>query len=195
MSVEADAELVERAVDDALREPGAGAMNGLGATGGAPPEQERDPDGWARVVLLVSPTGNFYAIGGERAPGDPRSDRPYTGKERLDQRIDTLAARLAELRTLAEFDVCVESEEGHPGSIHALDAIKLVHALRTERDALREALEALDPLDWMNRAMKEHRGDGERTTRQLREHSVARAVEYARNDIRALARSTEGENE
>lgn len=47
---------------------------------------ERYPKDWKRVVLMVSPTGEFHAIGGDREPGD--GDMPCPGMERLKARVE-----------------------------------------------------------------------------------------------------------
>lgn len=46
---------------------------------------ERYPKDWKRVELMVSPTGEFHAVGGDREPGD--GDMPYPGMERLKARL------------------------------------------------------------------------------------------------------------
>ncbi len=40
--------------------------------------------GWARLVLMVSPAGEYHVVDGDREDGDPLADRPYTGLERID---------------------------------------------------------------------------------------------------------------
>lgn len=47
---------------------------------------ESYPKDWARVTLMVSPTGEMHAIAGDRAPGDPLADLPYIGLERIKAR-------------------------------------------------------------------------------------------------------------
>ena len=49
--------------------------------------QENYPEGWAKVTLMVSPEGEMHAIGGDQGPGDPRADLPYTGLERIKERM------------------------------------------------------------------------------------------------------------
>ena len=44
------------------------------------------PKDWARVTLMVSPTGEMHAVDGDRDPGDPQCDLAYTGFERIKAR-------------------------------------------------------------------------------------------------------------
>lgn len=44
---------------------------------------EKYREGWVRVVLQVSPDGEFNAVAGDREQGDPLADLPYIGMERL----------------------------------------------------------------------------------------------------------------
>lgn len=45
--------------------------------------REGYPPDWAHVSLMVSPTGEIHAIGGEQTGADPLADNPYTGLERI----------------------------------------------------------------------------------------------------------------
>ena len=42
---------------------------------------EAYPNDWVRLSLMVGPSGEMHAIGGDRVPGD--GDTPYVGLERL----------------------------------------------------------------------------------------------------------------
>lgn len=47
---------------------------------------ESYPPNWKRVDLMVSPGGEFHAIGGDREPGE--GDQPWLGMERLKARFE-----------------------------------------------------------------------------------------------------------
>lgn len=49
---------------------------------------ESYPPSWKRVELMVSPGGEFHAIGGDREPGD--GDMPCPGMERLKARFEKI---------------------------------------------------------------------------------------------------------
>jgi hypothetical protein len=55
---------------------------------------ETYPPHWAKVTLMVSPTGEMHAIAGDRADGDPSTDLPYIGLQRIEERTRD-AARLS----------------------------------------------------------------------------------------------------
>ena len=66
--------------------------HGAGSAAPQPAEAPQDgvegyPPDWVRLVLAVSPTGEFHALGGAQVPGDPRADRPYIGLERFKKRM------------------------------------------------------------------------------------------------------------
>ena len=65
---------------------------------------ESYPSDWVKINLMVSPTGEFHAIGGDRIPGV--GDQPYIGLERLNKNFlfDDLTQELISLLDRIELD-------------------------------------------------------------------------------------------
>jgi hypothetical protein len=64
--------------------------------------------GWATVKLSVSPDGEMHALGGDRGPGDPDTDRAYIGLER----IHKFYARRSDVSKSAQNVLDLTSTEG-----------------------------------------------------------------------------------
>jgi len=70
------------------------------------------PLDWARIELMVSPTGEMHAIGGDRAAGDPAADLPFVGLERIRTAIvherreeaTSVAQNLLAFRSVTDWD-------------------------------------------------------------------------------------------
>lgn len=63
---------------------------------------ESYPNSWARVVLMVSPTGEMHAIDGDREPGDPLADLPYVGLERIKKKHGALLMAIRDVLSCFE---------------------------------------------------------------------------------------------
>lgn len=56
-----------------------------------PGESEFYNQDWVEVTLKINPkTGSMHAVGGDRADGDPNSDRPYLGFEIIKEMVNQM---------------------------------------------------------------------------------------------------------
>lgn len=89
--------------------------------------------GWAILKLAVAPNGELNALGGDRGPGDPNSDRSYIGLERINEfyvrkdckyqstknspRLESVEARYKDL--LNHLGV-----QGHDGAVFEIETLR-----------------------------------------------------------------------
>lgn len=120
---------------------------------------ESYPKTWTRLVLMVSPSGEAHVVEGERAPGEPGTDLPFVGMERVKHReaFALTRAKIQDALALTRYAgsredgakeilrcACITREEVDAHLIHAEDRERLYPLLNVK---VRDAASEPRPLD------------------------------------------------
>lgn len=120
------------------------------------------------MTLAVSPSGEMHALGGERGPGDPNSDRAYLGLDRVNElyvRRDSINEYCQHLNNVANLE-SVNSRyrdllehlgvQGHDGAIAEIAALRNRFLTSKESESKKEVVKffTLIPLDSNNRMLR-----------------------------------------